>query len=92
MCFPCPDFSPLNTTEAVRKYVNTIDTTPRLKNVTDNIKGTEKDRYTYKVTTIEPNHLNTIPLTGPDLIYDDTIDEIEFDFEIKSLRILSPIR
>ena len=46
--------------------------------IISNIKGTEKDRYTYKVTTIEPNHLNTIPLTGPDLIYDDTIDEIEF--------------
>jgi len=43
-----------------------------------NIAGTEKNRYTYKVTTIDPNHLNTIPITGPNLIYDDTKDELEF--------------
>ena len=44
-----------------------------------NITGTQKDRYTYEVTTIDPNHLNTVPITGPNLIYDDTKDELEFD-------------
>ena len=46
-----------------------------------NIIRTEKDTYSYEVKTIDPYNLKTIPIKGPEIIYDDTKDF----FEIKSV-------